>query len=171
MQKKIKLFGAALAIATAGFLGCSEDNGTSYLNIRLTDAPTSLDEVWVDIEQVRVNFADDSTGWQTINTQAGMYDLLTLQNGQDTLLATGQYPMGSIVKEVRFILGDDNYVMSNGTRHELTIPSGSTSGLKIKVDKALNADLETLIIDFDAAASVRQENDGSYRLRPVLKVK
>ncbi len=57
-----------------------------------------------------------------------------------------------------------------GVSKPLTIPSGSESGLKIKVNKELNATLNTLIIDFDAALSINKEADG-YKLRPVLKVK
>jgi hypothetical protein len=87
----------------------------------------------------------------------------------DTLLATGTVQTGT-VKEIRLILGSNNTVVVNGVTFPLTIPSGSESGLKIKVSKKLNATLETLIIDFDAALSIKQEANG-YKLRPVLKIK
>jgi hypothetical protein len=114
---------------------------------------------------------DDSTdnGWIDLNTNAGIYNLLQLQNGVDTLLATGTLQAGT-VKEVRFILGTQNRVVASGISYPLTIPSGSESGLKLKVNKNLNATIETLLIDFDAALSIRLEANG-YKLRPVLKVK
>jgi hypothetical protein len=59
----------------------------------------------------------------------------------------------------------------NGIRYPLTIPSGSESGLKLKVDKKLNGSLDSLIIDFDAALSIHQLGTGNYQLKPVLKIK
>lgn len=171
---------AALGVFTAivVFISCSKDNsenaGTSNLQVRLTDGPTYLAEVNVDIKEVRVKFSDDSSstsGWVTMNTNAGVYDLLKLQNGVDTLLATAPLPK-DVVKEIRFILGTNNSIKDTfGVVYPLTIPSGSESGLKIKVSKKLNADLETLIIDFDAALSIFQTGTGDYKLKPVLKIK
>lgn len=150
------------------------DGSNSTLNIRLTDAPTQFDEVNVDIREVRVKFSDDSTaannGWVTLITYPGIYNLLALQNGVDTLLATGAFPF-QVVKEIRFVLGPNNTIVDGGIVYPLTIPSGSESGLKIKVDKKLNETLETIIIDFDAALSVKKEGTGDYKLRPVLRIK
>ena len=67
-------------------------------------------------------------------------------------------------------MGSDNTVVVGGVSYPLTIPSGSESGLKIKVSKKLNATLETLVIDFDAALSINLE-PGGYKLRPVLRIK
>ena len=44
------------------------------------------------------------------------------------------------------------------------------ASLKIKVNKQLNATLETLIVDFDASLSIKLEG-GGYKLRPVLRIK
>ena len=173
MKKHLTLLTAICLTFSIFLISCSKDegNGTSTLQLRLTDAPTALDSVFVDILQVRVKLRDDSTsdGWVDLNTNAGIYNLLQLQNGVDTLLATGTLPNGT-VKEIRFILGTRNRVVASGVSYPLTIPSGAESGLKIKVDKKLNATIETLLIDFDAALSIRQEGNG-YKLRPVLKVK
>ena len=67
-------------------------------------------------------------------------------------------------------MGSDNTVVVGGKPFPLTIPSGSESGLKIKVSKKLNAALETIIVDFDAALSINLEA-GGYKLRPVLRIK
>ncbi len=174
--KKYAVLGVFTAIVV--FISCSKDNsenaGTSNLQVRLTDGPTYLAEVNVDIKEVRVKFSDDSSstsGWVTMNTNAGVYDLLKLQNGVDTLLATAPLPK-DVVKEIRFILGTNNSIKDTfGVVYPLTIPSSSESGLKIKVSKKLNADLETLIIDFDAALSIFQTGTGDYKLKPVLKIK
>jgi hypothetical protein len=67
-------------------------------------------------------------------------------------------------------VGTNNTVQVDGIDYPLTIPSGAESGLKIKLNKNLQATFETLIIDFDAALSISQEADG-YKLRPVIKLK
>lgn len=152
------------------FYSCSkEQTGTSNLQVRLTDAPAAFDEVNVDIKEVRVNFRDDSTGWVSLATNAGIYNLLSLQNGVDTLLATGTVQTG-LLKEIRLILGPGNSVVLAGTSFPLTVPSGAESGLKIKVGKNIAAGLDSLVVDFDAALSITSE-PGGYKLRPVLKIK
>lgn len=177
MKKNIKVLAALLLTITIGFIACSKnDTGTTDLRVRLTDAPTDLDSIFVDIREVRVKMGDDpadsltSDGWVNLKTNAGIYNLLALQNGIDTSLASGLVQTGYI-KEVRFVLGNNNRVVDTfGISHPLTIPSGSESGLKIKVNKRLNATLETIIIDFDTDLSIKKENDG-YKLRPVIKLK
>lgn len=175
MKKKIIIFAAVLLSGSIAFYSCkknTDNQGTSTLNVRLTDAPTAYEEVNVDIQEVRVKFSDDSlnTGWVTLNTFPGIYRLLDLQNGVDTLLATGAFPFQTI-KEIRFVLGPNNTIKDAGVVYPLTIPSGAESGLKLKISKDLNETLETIIIDFDAALSVTKTGTGDYKLRPVLRIK
>ncbi len=174
MKSNKNIFGALLlAIAIGSFFSCKKTDTTSNLQIRLTDAPTALDQVNVDIREVHVKFSDDSLGndgWVNLATNARVYNLLGLQNGVDTVLANGTFP-NDVVKQIRFVLGPNNTVKDNGIVYPLTIPSGGESGLKIKVSKSLQATLETLVIDFDAALSVKKEGPGDYKLRPVLKIK
>jgi hypothetical protein len=172
-MKKSILIGFIIAIATTvTLIGCKKDK-TSTLQIRLTDAPLAVEEVNVDIRSVKVKFDDDTSnvdGWYSLQTNARVYNLLALQNGVDTILATGNFPQ-NVVKEIRFELGPNNTVKDNGVVYPLEIPSGGSTGLKIKVNKKLGLTLETLVVDFDAALSVRKEGPGDYKLRPVLKIK
>lgn len=160
-----------LLAGTITFYSCKKENnsGNSNLQVKLTDAPAAYDQVNVDIREVRVNLRNDSTGWITLNTNAKVYNLLGLQNGVDTLLATGTVQAGP-VQEIRLILGSNNTVIVGGVSYPLTIPSGSESGLKIKVSKNINAGLDSLIVDFDANLSINLE-PGGYKLRPVLRIK
>lgn len=171
MKKNHLVIMLALIAATAGVYSCSKDNKNSTLQVRLTDNPVAFQEVNVDIREVKVKFQDDDTEneWVTLTTNARVYNLLTLQ-GVDTALATGLLPTNT-VRQIRFILGPNNTVKENGVLYPLVIPSGSESGLKIKISKKLNASLETLVIDFDAALSVLKEGTGDYKLRPVIKIK
>jgi len=158
-----------IASATMLLFACEKDTANSTLQIRMTDAPVDLDELNIDLVQVNVKFAKDTTSWIPLQTTPGIYNLLGLQNGVDTLIARGNFS-ADVVKEIRLVLGDNNSVKSNAQVYPLTIPGGSESGLKLKVSKQLNANLETLLIDFDAALSVNLEADG-YKLRPVLRIK
>ena len=158
-------------LITGIIAACKKDNdATTDLKIRLTDNPYNATEVNVDIQQVRVNFRDDSSGWIDLPTRAGVYNLLNYQNGIDTLIAQAIVPCAT-VKEVRFVLGNQNSIRIDNSLYPLTIPSGSESGLKIKLNKQLHAHLDSLVIDFDAALSILQTGAGDYKLKPVLKIK
>lgn len=170
-MKKI-VFGALLGLL---FAACSKDSNDkpTTLKVRMTDAPILADEVNVDIRAVRVKFRDDpdsNKGWADLNTNVGIYNLLGLQNGIDTLLAIGTIPTND-VKEIRFVLGTNNSIKVAGITYPLTIPSGSESGLKIKVNKKLSGPVDSILIDFDAALSIKQNGAGDYHLKPVLKIK
>ncbi len=171
MKTKIKLFTMAAAFTVSFFISCKkESGGHSTLNVRLTDAPADYQEVNIDLEKIHVKLSGDSASWVELDAIAGIYNLLGLQNGVDTLIGTELLP-SEVVKEIRLVLGSDNTIKVNGTVYPLVIPSGSESGLKIKVNKKLEASIETLIIDFDAALSIHEEGTGDYKLKPVLKIK
>jgi hypothetical protein len=165
---------AALLLAIGSFLfltACQKENeGSTQLSVHLTDNPFNASEVNVDIREVRVNLRDDSTGWVNLTTRAGVYNLLDFQNGIDTVLAQGIIPTGTL-KEIRFVLGTNNSIKIDSTVYPLTIPSGAESGLKIKLNKNLNASFDSLVVDFDAAMSIIQNGTGDYHLQPVLKIK
>ena len=85
---------------------------------------------------MQVNVSGDSSAWISLNTNAKVYNLLSLQNGVQTVLATGDLPTG-MVKKIRLILGSDNSIVVNSVTFPLNIPSGSESGLKIDLNKKL----------------------------------
>lgn len=167
MKKSLILFAVVLFTLA---IGCKKESGTTTLKVNLTDAPTDAEEVNIDLKAVRVNFANDSSGWSELATVRGIYNLLDLQNGLDTMIATGTVPAGYL-KEIRLVLGSNNTIKVDGQVYPLTIPSGSESGLKLKVNKSLAAPLDSLLLDFDAALSIHQEGTGNYKLKPVLKIK
>ena len=170
MKSKIRFFSALAVVLFVAFSACQKDSGgESTLRVRLTDAPVDYQEVNIDLKAINVKFSDDSA-WVALDAIPGIYNLLGLQNGVDTLIGTKTFPT-STVKEIRLVLGQDNTIKVNDAVFPLTIPSGSESGLKIKINKKLTAPIETLIIDFDAALSVHEEGTGDYKLRPVLKIK
>lgn len=151
------------------FGGCdkAENPGTSRLNIRMTDAPAAYQEVNVDIQQIEVHV--EGSGWTTMPTNAGVYNLLTLTNGIDTLLSSGTVPSG-LISQIRFKLGPANSIKANGVVYPMKTPSAMQSGLKIQVHQNLEADYTyDILLDFDANQSVVQTGNGDYKLKPVIR--
>ena len=176
MNRTLKIMAASLLLAIT-FSACTvkDDLGntstTSSFEVKLTDNPAAFGKVNVDIKTVMVNLTDDAfNNWVTLNTNAGIYDLLLFQNGKDTLLAKGTLT-GQTVKQIQFVLGTNNTVDVGGLTYPLTIPIDASSGLKINLNKDLLSPIETVTIDYDANASIHLELDGSYTLRPVLTVR
>src|SRR5689334_8789880 len=103
--------------------------GQQRVQIRLSDDPIPFNSVFVDIQRVEVQVIPDSclnrygddddhdgeddrdhdqdsrcSVWDTLNIHPGIYDLLHLANGTDTILATGFTVAGRIAK-IRLTLG------------------------------------------------------------------
>src|SRR5687768_4491988 len=125
-----KNFSALLvALCLFGMTACNKDQetvGKATLQVRLTDAPGDYEAVYIDLQGVEINASetsDETAGWVRLkNTQAGVYDLLKLTNGLDTLLASDMIPAGKIA-QIRLILGDKNSVTVNGNSYTLKTPS------------------------------------------------
>lgn len=170
-MKKTSVAAAIIAIVTTiAVISCKKDKSGYKLDVHLTDAPAAFEEVNVDIEEVKVKLRDDSAGWVSLNTNAGIYNLLGLQNGVDTLLATGIIP-SNFVQEIRLYLGSDNTVKVGGQVFPLSMNSGDAERLMIKVNKSVSDAVDSLIIDFDAGLSIIMQGDGTYRLQPVITIK
>lgn len=150
-------------------LGCEKEGSNNSFKVKLTDAPFNAQEVNVDIREVIVKFSKD-TGWVSLNTTSGIYNLLSLQNNVQTVLATGNNPGGS-VKELRLILGSGNSIKIDNQTYHLLVPSGAETGLKIKLNKELSRSIDSVIVDFDAGLSVIKTGQNQYQLKPVLKIK
>ncbi|MEZ4774302.1 MAG: DUF4382 domain-containing protein [Bacteroidia bacterium] len=145
----------------------SEEDGKSYLQIRLTDNPTNVDQVNIDLLQVSVK-TKASSGFVPLFTYAGVYDLLQYQAGQDTLIVNDTLPPGEI-QEVRLLLGPNNSIMVDSVIYPLKVPSGMSSGIKIKFNKIMVQDsLTNVTLDFDAEKSVVEQGNGGYLLKPVI---
>lgn len=149
-----------------------EVTGKSKLRIKLTDSPGDYKAVYVDIQEIRVNASnEDESGWVTLdNINAGVYDLMKLTNGVDTLLGENEIPSGKI-SQIRLVLGDENSVVDGEDSVEMKTPSAQQSGLKLKVNETLEPDLTyDILLDFDAAKSVvKAGNSGKYNLKPVIR--
>lgn len=167
---------AALLVALALMAGCSKDNSTApgmgTARMFVTDAPAAIDAVNLVITGVAVRHsgADTVTGWQTLSSDSMTFDLLTLRGGVLAPLASGVIPSGAY-DEVRLKLGAGSTVTVDGVVHPLVVPSGSTSGLKIKGPFTVpDGGTIDVAIDFDAARSIFQTGSGTWMMRPVIRI-
>jgi hypothetical protein len=153
------------------WLACSENNQTARLEVRLTDAPGDYEEVNIDIQSIEIHSDDgnQNSGWTTLDVESGVYNILKLTNGLDTLLATAELPAGRI-SQIRLILGDNNSVKIGGVMKSLAAPSAQQSGLKLNLQADLTEGITyTITLDFDAARSIVRKGNGGYSLKPVIR--
>ena len=166
------------------------------LAVYLTDDPCNYDSVFVDIKFVEVkidtskeHMDDDRHGdndddgdddnrhndaygrWDTLRINAGVYNILKLRNGIDTLLGTANIPAGSI-RKIRITLGTNNRLVVNGVSNRLNLLAGSNKYVYIKIHREDEDDdnitQTSLWLDFNVCESIKLKN-GQYYLKPVLK--
>jgi hypothetical protein len=172
MKLNIIVLLALLAI----FASCTEDDTTpaspaspTHVKVYLHDQPVDYQEVNIDLQSIE--FKGAGAGEIVLEeSYAGIYDLLDLQNGLDTLIGDTVLNFSNL-SQIRLILGPNNTVMVNDTLYPLETPSAQQSGLKINVQAALsNMDSLVISLDFDAAESVHQLGNGTYQMHPVIKL-
>lgn len=151
--------------------GCTKDEnnneGKAMLSFRLTDAPADYDEVNIEITGLQVIINDSIIELDVVE---GIYNLLDLVNGKDTLIAEQDIPSGKM-SQVRLILGDNNSLVIDHTSFDLKTPSAQQSGLKLNVHEDFTEGIAyEYTIDFDAAKSIVETGNGKYILKPVLRV-
>lgn len=164
----IWLFVVILLVMQSCSSNSSPQNAT--LHVMLTDSPGDYESVNIDIQDVQVNPSEtDDTGWKSLTVNKGVYDLLKLTNGSDTLLGSAQLPTGKI-SQIRLVLGTNNSIKLNGQLVAINTPSGQQSGLKILVNTTLQAGITYKItLDFDAARSIVSLGNGGFNLKPVIR--
>jgi len=173
------------------------------VTLRLTDAPAALDSAVVTIDRVNLvtedgeddDNGDDDTGDDdgdngdddsgdsdedgliTLTEETRRIDLLQLQNGNTELLAEEVTVPEGEYTQLRFVLSNEagaNYVVVDGEKQPLTVPSGAQSGIKIilpEVEIENDGDQIDITLDFDVEDSFIEQGNGEYRFKPTIKVK
>lgn len=180
-----------LLVAAGLLLGAGCDSTGNMLTaqgqftLKITDAPADLDQAVVTVDRVELvsedadedeeeNGDDDEEGITTLMDASRQINLLELQDGVTTTLADTTVPEGEYT-QLRFVLGDENYVVANGERQSLQVPSGKQSGIKIilpDVEVEDDGDRLAVTLDFDVDESfVRAGASGKYLFKPTVKVK
>lgn len=147
---------------------CSKSTTTSTpYAIRMTDGPGPYNAVYIDLKGVEI--IGDGGKTVVLNVNAGIYNLLNFSNGRDTLISSGNMEIAS-VEQIRLILGPNNSVVVNNVSYPLSTPSADQSGLKLQVHQTLQAGIQySILLDFDANASIVSQGNGSYSLKPVIR--
>jgi len=149
----------------------SGDRGQANMQVSLTDDPGNFEAVYVDVQDILVNLTGDPTnGWQSLQgVRKGMYDLLSLAGGRDTLLADGAVPAGRVY-QMRLILGTENYVKIDSVMIRMNVLPEQQDGLNLKIQQYLgNGSSFKVLLDFDVAKSVVVVDSVTYNLKPTIR--
>jgi hypothetical protein len=199
--KNILSFASMMAIAVAIFAtACNRSSsavqpqGQQSLALYLTDGPGLFDKVLIDIKSVKVlvdtsadtrrhdtcdwdrrgiddHKNDSSFVWHDLGIKAGIYDLLQLRNGADTLLADANISKGSI-RLIKIEVGTNNSLVKDSITYPVSLPAGAPNYILIKMKghefEEYLPGRNRLWLDFDVARSIVQSSNGTFFLRPVF---
>lgn len=197
MKSMRSLFKYVMIVAVGAiiFFACSKEksdnstvpSGKQELNLYLTDGPTDIfDQVLIDIKSVKilVDTCDktrtrvidwDSTKkctiWDSLTIAPGVYDLLTLRNGIDTLLGSGTVTDGTI-RKIEITIGTNNSVVKDSVSYPLNLFNNQTT-ITIKLYghewDNYSSGRYRLWLDFDCGRSIIKMRDGEFYLSPYIR--
>ena len=185
-MRKVKWFPPIIFILIFSLIfGCTLSSPKGNLSVLLTDWPILDKEVtavniFVTKVQVRqVAEENDEAGWITFPEINEEFNLLDLQNGITVSLGDADIPVGAYTELRLHVSEENNTIEFEGDAPRplfpLKIPSGTSSGVKIKYTFTISEGGSTVItLDFDAQQSVKAVGDGDdegYHLHPVIMVK
>ena len=178
LNKQIFKRAFILGLGSAGLFACAGPGagnltGTGMLSLDVTDAPIDgAKKVMVSFSSVEVHGAEN----KVITFDKPMQiDLLNLAGSKSAGLLVNESLQAGDYQWIKLGVDTagqmDTYIeMDDGTIHELDIPSGSTSGLKLvrgfTIAQGGGADFT---IDFDLRKSIVVNNQG-YKLKPALRI-
>jgi hypothetical protein len=160
-------------------MSCSDNDdneNTSRVNVKMTDAPGDYDAVNVEVLDVMIKSDEsaDENGWVSIGTAVPtIYNLLDLTGGVNAVLADNAIVPSGKLGQIRLVLGDDNTVVKGGVSFPLHTPSAQQSGLKLQVNQTLEPGFTyDFLLDFDVDKSivVQAGASGNFNLNPVIRV-
>lgn len=158
--------------------GGGSDSGTA--KVYMTDAPFPFENVVsakVTVKRIEIR-GDNENNKRTLFEGNREIELLNLRNGVTTLLGEVSLPAGTY-HQIRLIVTKGKVVLDDGREFNLTVPSGSQSGLKINIKPALvisGGQTSNVILDFDVAKSfvvISNENSPNgiegFKFKPVVR--
>ncbi len=149
--------------------------GRARLSVEIVDAPAAkYSEVVVTVSKITAH--STTAGWVTISDTPATLDLLKLK---DVGFVFGKVELApDKITQIRLYtdpIGPHYVTLPDGSHVDLTVPSGTQSGIKVTgpIDLAACAET-TLTLDFDPAKSIQVHPTGNgdlWILRPVIKAK
>ncbi|QGX38708.1 DUF4382 domain-containing protein [Permianibacter aggregans] len=169
-----------VVMASLGMLaGCGSDSDDpARFSLAITDAP--IDEATqVVIEFTAIELKPRNGSSVVINLASPQsIDLLTLQNGETTTLidqhtiAAGEYDWVRLAVNAEFDNVYDSYIVFDNLQHELFVPSGAQTGLKLNQGFTVaEGQTARFVIDFDLRKSIVEPvGQPGYFLKPTLRL-
>ncbi len=150
--------------------------------VSVTDAPFPIDliaEANVTINRVDImGSIEDSTYFFTLSEEEFSFNLIELTNGIKEEIVDMNIPSGEY-EEIRLFISQSNILLKDSSLFDLQVPSGSSSGLKIKIEPGISITEEQsteILLDFDLSRSfVVQGNPNTpagingFIFKPVVK--
>lgn len=171
-------------VLMAGLAACSstDPSGSGSLQLTLVDAPVPI----AGVEAIDVTFSSilihktssaelDDARWivlldEQLSAAERTFNLLEYVNGAAAVLGTASLESGHY-SQIRIII-ESATITIDGVESDLTINSGTVSGIKLTHAFSIDANVITeIILDFDAGESVTEvpEGSGEYRLQPTIR--
>jgi hypothetical protein len=176
MTSSRKFWKLGVAAALMGALSaCGSSDEQGQVRVRLVDAPGDYQALHLDVRRVEIHRdGGGDGGWIVLGTPNVQVDLLTLTGGVSATLVDGATIPAGKYTQLRLVLGPQNTVtLADGTVHDLTVPSGQRSGVKLTVNFVVEPNTtRDVLVDLDAHRSVFVHETGAsekYILRPTVR--
>ncbi len=177
------LLGACDSGSPGNESGIGGIGGSGVFSLNVTDAPIDkANKVVVEFIGAELR-SGDATAPLVFDFAPKAIDLLDLQGISTATLIDNQPVPAGTYRELRLKVNVDedgeleSYIeLTDGSRHELIIPSGAQSGLKIKRDIViLDGDARVFTVDFDVRRSIVVAGrigkpNVKFHLKPVLRL-
>jgi hypothetical protein len=147
----------------------------SVLNLDLTDAPIdTATKVWIQFTGVELKPLNGDSITESFTPERG-FDLLTLQNGKTATMLNGAVIPPGQYEWVRLMVDTtpgNLYIVDETGQHNLTIPSGAETGLKLTRGFTMPVGgTADFTVDFILSKSIiAPPGQSSYFLKPVLRI-
>src|SRR5207253_10982723 len=106
MKTTYKKIIAVMVVMIMTITACQKPFLGGNMQVKLTDAPANYQSVFIDLQKVMVHYEgrpDDT--WMELKSNPGIYDLLTLRNNINVVIANGEkMPLGNVT-QIRLVLG------------------------------------------------------------------
>lgn len=180
-----RIIGAACTALLLAGCGSGSDSGTGTLNLSVTDAPIdNADAVVVTFTGVELRRSGE-TPIEIVFDDPVQVDVLSLQGDNSAFLIENVELPAGVYDDVRLrVAGEgnaacnapsppyDSYITIDGIDRPLIVPSGGSSGYKLKGGITIAAGgTGDYTVDFDLRKSIAERGStGCYNLKPVLRV-
>lgn len=188
-MKHLKLIITGIILSVFAFISCNEEEinieNKGRVNVHITDAPFPIDLVsstivTIDAVEIRkqadAEMDDDEASFILLAEGEMEIDLLELTNGITEQIASADIEAGTY-DMIRLHVVNAKVILNDGTEFDLQIPSGYTSGLKVKIQPAVSiseGQTSDVLLDFDVNQSfiVKGNLDsqiGGFIFKPVVR--